>query len=106
MADKDIGAQLQAFMRSKGLVQKSLAKKTGTSQASVCRALMTKGGQVGPALTKIFIYSGLSEYLEPGVDDAHERVLQAFDQIWDGTRAHAEWIAKVIGAMANLRPRT
>ena len=105
MTHQHIGERLHAFMKQKGLTQASLAKQSGVSQASVCRALKVENGKVGPALEIIFIFSGIDEYLKSQFNDPRERVLLAFDQIWDGTQAHAESIARVIGAMADLRPQ-
>ncbi len=89
-------------MSNEKITQEFLGEKVGVSQATVCRALRARGGKVGPAQEKLFIYAGLDEYLSPRTNNPRELVLNAFDQSWNGTKAHAETIAKVINAMADF----
>ncbi len=104
MVDKNLGKELRKFMDKNSITQETLSEKVGVSQASVCRALRTSCGKVGPAQEKIFIYAGLSEYIIPDIKDPKDLVLTAFHRSWNGTKAHAEMIAKVIDAMAEYSP--
>lgn len=89
-------------MINENITQEFIGGKVGVSQATVCRALKARGGKVGPAQAKLFNYAGLDEYLISKTNSPRELVLNAFDQSWNGTKAHAETIAKVIAAMADL----
>lgn len=100
----DLGERLREYMVAERVTQEDLAFRSGTSQSTVCRALRYSGGRTGPAVSKVFIVAGLAEYLIPNSPDPKERVMRAFEQVWDGTGAHADAIANVIGAMADLRP--
>jgi transcriptional regulator with XRE-family HTH domain len=97
-------ARLQAYMKEKGLTQKELAEITQVSQATVSRALRGEPHRRGSARDKLFIIAGISELeARPLPRDPRQRVLVAFDQIWDQTDAHADAVAQVIDALGAFR---
>jgi transcriptional regulator with XRE-family HTH domain len=98
--------QLQAFMRSRGYSQSTLARAAGVSQSTVSRALQGKHERQGAALLKLFSYAGLIRAAEMQGGGSEERVLNAFQQAWDGTEAHAEAVVRVIDALGGLQARS
>ena len=102
---QEIGSELLAFMKARGLNQGQIAKRARVSQASVSRAL--QGGALhrrGRAHTKLFIYIQKENRRARAVHADRDQVLEAFDRIWDGSEAHAAAVAKVIDALDGLRP--
>jgi predicted transcriptional regulator len=97
--------QLRAFMNQRGLSQTALAKAVGVSQASVSRALARKGPRHGAARSKLFSYTGISEYdRQRSEAKGPKLVMAAFERVWDQSEAHAAAVARVIDALADLRP--
>lgn len=93
-------------MAARGLSQGQLAIKAHVSQSTVSRVL--HGGPArrhSRARTKLFKYARLSEsvVIQPP-DDGIKQVARAFEQIWDGSDAHAAAVSNVIRALAGLRP--
>lgn len=101
---EDAARIVRTFMNKRGLNQVQLAKLAGVSQSIVSRALRHAAKRGGRARNKLCIYiqEELGAELESGV--GKDRVLTAFDQIWDKTEAHATAVAKVIKALNGLRP--
>ena len=97
---------LRAFMARQGLSQARLANAAGVSQPTVSRALARKAERRGVARSKLFNYAGISEWAGDQQErDARERVIAAFERVWDRSETHADAIARVIEALADLRPR-
>lgn len=103
---QDPRMRLREYMEENGLNQTHLASLAKVSQATVCRALSENAKRRGSARAKLFIYVGLSEYLEIHKGNPRDHVLNAFERIWDGSKSHAESVARVISAMADLRPQS
>ena len=102
---QDVADRLCAFMSREGLTQEQLAKKARVSQATVSRALNRKAKRRGAGRSRLFTYAGISEWTDhQAVGVARERVIAAFERIWDHSEAHADAIVRVIDALADLRP--
>lgn len=93
-------------MRKRHLNQWSLAKAANVSQSTVCRALQGKSIRQGSARARLFKYAKINELptIEKSRNIRHQ-ILEAFDRVWDHSEEHAVAIARVIDAMAGLRPR-
>jgi transcriptional regulator with XRE-family HTH domain len=99
------GQRLRAFMQQRRLSQTALAQVAGVSQATVSRALGRGGLRHGAARSKLFTHAGISEWKAPGSrGEGRELVLEAFERVWDHSEAHAVAVARVIDALADLRP--
>ena len=98
--------QLREYMDRNGLSQAELADKAHVSQATVSRALAGKVTRRGAAKLRLFSYAGITEYNESeDRGDSRTKVIDTFERVWDRSAAHAEAIAKVIEALADLEPR-
>jgi transcriptional regulator with XRE-family HTH domain len=87
------------------LSQTQLAKRARVSQATVWRALNGRSERRGAARRKLFAYVGITEWTAQRTPrGARDRVVAAFDRIWDRSQAHAIAVAGVIDALAGLRP--
>jgi transcriptional regulator with XRE-family HTH domain len=104
MQDESLAKRLSAFMSERHLSQEKVAKACKISQPTVSRAL--KGGikRQGRAQAKLFIYiqEELSKDVFPG--KGQDKIMAAFDSIWDRTEEHATAIAKIIKASGGLVP--
>ena len=88
------------------LTQEQLAKAAGVSQATVSRALGAPAIRTGAARRRLFDYARIDEWNDDRQPDgeATQRVLSAFERIWDHSEAHANAIIRIIHALAGLRP--
>ena len=96
--------QLRDFIRKKRLSQARLADQAGVSQSTVSRALSGTLERHGTARSKLFTYALIDESKTSSASRGKRRVIRAFDTIWDGSESHAAAIAKIIEALADLRP--
>ena len=103
---QDSESQLRAFMREHRLTQEALARRAGVSQSTVSRALTNAPMRHGEARSRLFAYASIHE--RQSRDEAHgsRRVLNAFKLVWDGSEGHADAVARIIEATADLRPMT
>jgi transcriptional regulator with XRE-family HTH domain len=92
-------ARIRQYMNEHGLTQRDVAHRAGISQATVSRAL--KGGALrhGVARSRLFI---LIKFNESELISARERILTAFDAIWDYSEGQADAVARVIDAIGNV----
>jgi transcriptional regulator with XRE-family HTH domain len=92
-------------MEEKHLSQTGLAMAAKVSQSTVSRALSGLPMRHGAARSRLFTYAGISEP-QQGVPPKKgpQRVLTAFQRIWDRTEAHAIAVAKIIDALEDLTP--
>jgi transcriptional regulator with XRE-family HTH domain len=96
---------LREYMRKKGFSQARLAVKAGVSQSTVSRALRRSAGRHSQARHRLLVYARVEEfYPDLSTDDGTESVVRAFNKIWDGSKAHAISVAKIISALQGLRP--
>src|SRR5208283_3064160 len=96
------GSEVREFMRREAISEATLAKRAGVSQSTVSRAIEGTGVRHGAARSKLFTYiQHRSAALPPkkGV----QRVVTAFERIWDRTEEHAAVVARIIDALENLR---
>jgi len=96
---------LKSFMEEKHLGQVDLARKAGVSQSTVSRALSGFPLRRGRARSKLFIYAQIKDPERQVVPKkGPQRVMTAFQRIWDGTEAHASAVARIIDALEDLKP--
>ena len=98
-------AELSDYMAKNGLSQAALAKQAHVSQATVSRALQRFPKKHSEAICRLCNYAGIelsNDKLSTGL--GIKSVLTAFENIWDGSDAHAEAIARIIAASRGLRP--
>jgi predicted XRE-type DNA-binding protein len=96
--------QLRRFMRERHLSQTVVADAAKISQPTVSRALNGKVEREGAAKAKLFTYMQQVTGAEVLRGKGKERVVKAFESIWDGSEEHATAIAKIINASKELRP--
>lgn len=104
MQQQSLANQLLAFMASRQLSQKTLAKAAKISQSTVSRALRGEVERQGRAKSKLFIYMQKELSAEGMQGKGKEKIINAFEAIWDGSEAHAIAIAKIIKASKDLGP--
>jgi hypothetical protein len=97
-------ASLREFMEKRGLTQEELAEAAKVSQATVSRALKKPAQRAGTGRRKIFTYVE-NEYAARTAEGGPEGVVSAFNQIWDGSSAHAAAVVRIINALDGLRPQ-
>jgi transcriptional regulator with XRE-family HTH domain len=102
----DLAQRLRNLLEAGNLSQAKLAQIVGVSQPTVSRALSGRPARRrGQARERLFIYASTEADTDVlGGDRAAGRsiVLTAFDQIWDGSPAHAEAVARVVTALRGL----
>ena len=104
MQEDSLAERLRSFMRERQLTQKSVAKAAKISQSTVSRALQGHFERQGRARAKLFTYMH-NESLNEGLSGkGKDKVVRAFDSIWDGSEEHAVAIAKIIKASGGLLP--
>ena len=99
-------SQLEQFMRTRRLSQGQLAVKARVSQSTVSRVLRgDPAKRYSGARNRLFKYARIREsvVIQPA-DNGIKRVVKTFEQIWDGSDAHAVAVSNVIRALAGLRP--
>jgi hypothetical protein len=86
------------------LRQQDIALGAHISQATVSRAMHGLLRRPTAARTCLFRYIH-DELTAPNhSDESRKQVVTAFEDVWDGSAAHATAIAKIIGASKGLRP--
>jgi hypothetical protein len=103
MQDDSLPARLSEFMRLNHLSQEAVADAASVSQSSVSRALKRVSKRHGKATTKLFTYmqqQSAAGFAGRGTD----KVVEAFESIWDGSDEHAMAIARIIKASGGLLP--
>ncbi len=100
---QDDAGRIRTFMHCNGLSQTQLAEMAGVSQATVSRALSGKGERRGAARSRLFSYVGISEYPGSGAKaEARERIAEAFERVWEHSKALADAIVRITDALADL----
>ena len=97
------GSDIRELMRREGMSEAALAKRAGVSQSTVSRAIAGTGAKHGAARSRLFMFiHNRSSAMPPkkGV----QRVMTAFERIWDRTDEHAAAVARIIDALGDLRP--
>ena len=97
--------KIRECMRKNGWSQAQLAAKARVHQSTVSRALEGITQRHSKARHRLALYIEEKEPTDRGsTEGGAKRVVNAFNRIWDGTDPHAASIAKIIGALAGLRP--
>jgi transcriptional regulator with XRE-family HTH domain len=92
-------------MAKHGLSQTRLAEQARVSQSTVSRALRRVPDRHSQARFRLSNFTHITEStFEDRAKGGIKQVVDAFDEIWDGSKAHAEAVANVIEALAGLRP--
>jgi transcriptional regulator with XRE-family HTH domain len=96
---------LREYMSEKGLSQAQLAADAKVSQSTVSRALKGESERYSQARHRLLTYAGIKQSTaELSTGDGANQVVRAFNRIWDGSEAHALRVAKIVDALAGLRP--
>ena len=104
MQDENAEAELiQRLLRISGQTQAQLADAAGVHQSTVSRVLECKKVfRQGKARARLIKHA--RNALRGDFAEGRDKVLLAFDSTWDGSEEHASAIARMIDAVANLRP--
>ena len=86
-------------MSRSGVTQEALAAEIGVSQSTISRALAGHCTHSGPARRRVLTFIQIQP--DPGPQGA----LDAVRDVWDGSRAHEEALAKLIRASEDLWPK-
>ncbi|MEQ1921606.1 MAG: helix-turn-helix transcriptional regulator [Pyrinomonadaceae bacterium] len=103
MQDDFLAKSLRELMRERHLSQQEVAKSAGVSQSTVSRALngnMRRSGKGKKMLFRFMQQELGQEIFLAGKD----KVVRAFESVWDGSDEHAAAIAKIISASYGLLP--
>jgi transcriptional regulator with XRE-family HTH domain len=104
MQEASLVDQLLSLMQSRHLSQESVAKAAKVSQSTVSRALRGRIERQGRAKAKLFNYIQKELRKEVLSGTGKDKVINAFELIWDGSEEHATAIARIISASAGLLP--
>ncbi len=85
-------------MAVNNLSQEALAKRAEVSPATVCRALRGVPMRRGQARERLYKLAGI---VDPRVKAA-DKVVAAFEKIWDSSDAHAKAVIGVINALGGF----
>jgi hypothetical protein len=101
---QDFDELLRAYMANNSLTQEQLSDIANVSQATVSRALTRTPRRHGRAWLRLFTYVSRELNASSFSEVGRETVLAAVERVWDGTDMHAAAIARIIDALAGLRP--
>ncbi|MBZ5670949.1 MAG: helix-turn-helix transcriptional regulator [Acidobacteriia bacterium] len=92
-------------MAKHGLSQDQLARRARVSQSTVSRALRGAPSRHSQARHRLLSCARIGESaVDSSTKGGIRRVVKAFNEIWDGSDAHADAVVNIIGALAGLRP--
>lgn len=102
---QDVADRVRAFMDLHKLSQAQVALAAGVNQATVSRVLRRHPLRHSAALVKLCNYAGVSSTESEGLSlSGSASVVRAFEEVWDGSEAHAISIARIIEATRGLLP--
>lgn len=104
MQEESLPDRLRRFMQAHRLSQKAVASAAGVSQSAVSRILRHPAQRQGKANSKLCIYMQLQPNYEFVGGEGVDKVLRAFESIWDKSERHALAIARIIKASHGLLP--
>lgn len=94
--------QIRVFMRDNGYSESSISRATGIPQTTIHRALKHP-----MRLTKTHItlckFSGIDLSTASEHQETREELIQELLDIWDGSREHADYLARLLRAAAALQ---
>ena len=97
--------RIRECMRENGWSQAELAANARVHQSTVSRALEGIAARHSKARHRLAVFVEQRQRAgKVSKEFGPKRVMKAFNKVWDGTDAHADSIAKIIGALAGLRP--
>lgn len=94
--------QIRTFMRDKGYSESGLARAAGVPQSTVSRAL-NRPVRLTKTHRKLCKFSGIDLSSTPGSAETKEDLVQELLDVWDGSREHAQSIARLLRAAASLQ---
>jgi transcriptional regulator with XRE-family HTH domain len=101
---QQIPRQLQRLMEEKAWTQQQVAKHAGVHQSTVCRMLKAPPTRMGRSQQKVIALLQSNAYsTAAGTPDFRNQVLNAFENVWDGSVEHAEAIIAVLSRLPILR---
>jgi DNA-binding MurR/RpiR family transcriptional regulator len=103
MQEEEAAKLIEQVLRINQLTQAALAKAAGVHQSTVSRILDKKTiSRRGQARARLIAYA--RNALKGEMAKGTEKVLAAFESVWDGSEEHAAAVARIIDALADLRP--
>jgi transcriptional regulator with XRE-family HTH domain len=90
---------VDAYLLRARITQKQLAQQARVSQSTVSRARSAEVRRQGRAHARLLTYIH-----EQSREDLHTALRQAIDRTWDRTPKHAQALARLIAASAELWP--
>lgn len=105
-APEEISEQIRDHLAQKGITQTHVANKLGINQSQVSRIANGRFRRVTSAVQSLCDYAGFDPIKNDVVPNpADSRILMtALKRTWDGTKSHERALAKIIAALADLRP--
>jgi DNA-binding LacI/PurR family transcriptional regulator len=103
MQEENAAKLVEQVIRLNRLTQAGLAKAAGVHQSTVSRVLEERTiRRQGQARARLLAYA--RNALRGEMVKGREKVLTAFESVWDGSEEHAAAVARIIDALADLRP--
>jgi len=100
----DIGAQLRAWIRERGMSQEEVARWLGIRQPQVSRILAGSFSLRSRAVRIWCVEAGISlEENRPARGATRKELVTLLDAVWDGTADDAARVAALLRAAAALR---
>ncbi len=103
MQQERLAHALRSLMQEKRLSQQEIAFHANVSQSTVSRALRGGTKRQGRGTARLFTYMQ-NEIGHEWALDGKDKVVKAFESVWDGSNEHAAAIAKIIKASEGLGP--
>ena len=103
MQEDSLTATLHALIQERQLSQKDVARAADISQSTVSRTLSGKIIRRGQAKKKLFKYMQ-QELWKAKMSTGKNKIIEAFESIWDGSEAQADAVANIIEACGKLTP--
>ncbi|MBL8180002.1 MAG: XRE family transcriptional regulator [Blastocatellia bacterium] len=103
MQEEFLAKSLHKLIREKHLSQQEIAEMAGVSQSTVSRALTGNIVRSGKGRRMLFRFMQ-QELDQETLLDGKDKVVRAFESVWDGSEEHAIAIAKIISASNGLFP--
>ncbi len=105
MQEEDAANLVKRALSVGGLTQAQLADGAEVHQSTVSRTLAHPDvRRQGKARARLLAYA--RNALRGETAKGRDKVLTAFESVWDGSEEHASAVARVIDALADFRPST
>ena len=94
--------QIRAFMQENRYSEAGLARAAGLSQSTVNRAL-GRPVRLSKTHRRLCKFAGIDLASVPESAEAREDLVQELLDVWDGSREHAQTLARLLRAAATLQ---